>query len=307
MGILSKAWKGLKNIFSGVGNFFKSAFSSKNIWKTVAVGAGVYFGGAALGYWDSPVVKSINGAWKDTALGSDGTLGKWLGVDSATKSTDRLREANAADAILPQTPSAPRGSAFVDSSTPIGQSSPVSVQAPAYVSSAARDAAESTGIVGQAMDKVGKGLDEVGKGWDYLAESRLGKGVGKVASLADAHPMAASMALSAISDMTADDPESSYDIARNTAQGKADATRANFEVGRTPNSPNYNGQGLVAAGMGGSSAMAMNTANVADVQTPMSDKEAKRMREKKFLEDKDKETRRRSRFGYVPRNQPTYA
>jgi hypothetical protein len=304
MGILSKAWKGLKNIFSGVGNFFKSAFSSKNIWKTVAVGAGVYFGGAALGYWDSPVVKSINGAWKDTALGSDGTLGKWLGVDSTTKSTDRLREANAADAILPQTPSAPRGSAFVDSSTPIGQSSPVSVQAPAYVSSAARDAAESTGIVGQAMDKVGEGLNEVGKGWDYLAESRLGKGVGKVASLADAHPMAASMALSAISDMTADDPQH-VETGYEKEAGILQARKENFEVGRTPNSPK---QGLVAAGMGGSSAMAMNTANVADVQTPMSDEEAKRMREKKFLRDEDEEEkRRRSRFGYVPRNQPAYA
>ncbi len=297
MGILSKAWKGLKNIFSGVGNFFKSAFSSKNIWKTVAVGAGVYFGGAALGYWDSPVVKSINGAWKDTALGSEGTLGQWLGVDSATKSTDRLREANAADAILPQTPSAPRGSAFVDSSTPIGQSSPVSVQAPAYVSSAARDAAESTGIVGQAMDKVGEG-------WDYLAESRLGKGVGKVADLADKHPMAASIALKAVSGMTADDPQR-VETGYEKEAGILQARKENFEVGRTPNSPK---QGLVAAGMGGSSAMAMNTANVADVQTPMPDAEAKRMREKKFLRDEDEEVmRRRSRFGYVPRNQPAYA
>jgi hypothetical protein len=296
MGILSKAWKGLKNIFSGVGNFFKSAFSSKNIWKTVAVGAGVYFGGAALGYWDSPVVKSINGAWKDTALGSEGTLGQWLGVDSATKSTDRLREANAADAMLPQTPSAPRGSAFVDSSTPIGQSSPVSVQAPAYVSSAARDAAESTGIVGQAMDKVGEGVD-------YVANSRLGKGVGYVADLAGKHPMAASIALKAVAGMTADDPER-VETGYEKEAGILQARKENFEVGRTPNSPK---QGLVAAGMGGSSAMAMNTANVADVQTPMSDEEAKRVREKKFLEDKDKETRRRSRFGYVPRNQPAYA
>lgn len=290
MGLLSKVWKGFKNIFSGVGNFFKSAFSSKNIWKTVAVGAGVYFGGAALGYWDSPILKSINGKWADSALGSKGTLGKWLGVDSATKSTERLREANAADSMLPQTPSAPRGSAFVDSSTPIGQSSPVSVQAPAYVSSAAKDAAESTGIVGQAMDKVGEG-------WDYLAGTKAGKGVAYLAKKADEHPFAASMAFKAVSGMTADEPyrpETGYEKEAGVLLARNE-NKKNFEVGT---SPAQRERGLVGGGMiaGDASAQSLHY-NRRQVNAPITPEEAARRREEELLkQEKDK---RYSQFAYT--------
>jgi len=92
MGFFSNIGKGFKNLFSGIGRFFKSAFSGKNILKTVAVVAGVYFGGAALGYWDSGMMGRYNGAWKDSALGSEGTLGKWLGRDAKSLAEENLLE-----------------------------------------------------------------------------------------------------------------------------------------------------------------------------------------------------------------------
>ena len=80
MGFFGKLWKGTKNIFSGIGNFVKSAVSGKNWWKTAIVGATAYFGGAALGYWNSPVVSSINGAWAgDIQDGTDTRKGGWFG------------------------------------------------------------------------------------------------------------------------------------------------------------------------------------------------------------------------------------
>jgi len=92
MGFLSNIGKGFKNLFSGIGRFFKSAFSGKNILKSVAVIAGVYFGGAALGYWDSGMMGRYNGAWKDSALGSEGSLGKWLGRDAKSLAEKKLLE-----------------------------------------------------------------------------------------------------------------------------------------------------------------------------------------------------------------------
>jgi len=92
MGFFSNIGKGFKNLFSGIGRFFKSAFSGKNILKSVAVIAGVYFGGAALGYWDSGMMGRYNGAWKNSALGSEGTLGKWLGRDAKSLAEKKLLE-----------------------------------------------------------------------------------------------------------------------------------------------------------------------------------------------------------------------
>jgi len=91
MGFFGKVWGGIKNIFSGIGkaftgvvNFVKSAFSGKNIWKTLAIGSAAYFGGAALGYWDSKVLTNINGAWSDNkVMGSKG----WLGDKVLSKAT----------------------------------------------------------------------------------------------------------------------------------------------------------------------------------------------------------------------------
>jgi hypothetical protein len=79
MGFFGKLWKGVKNIFSGIGNFVKSAVSGKNWWKTAIVGATAYFGGAALGYWKSPVVSSINGAWAGDIQDGGGRKGGWFG------------------------------------------------------------------------------------------------------------------------------------------------------------------------------------------------------------------------------------
>jgi len=99
MGFFGKVWKGVKNIFSGIGNFVKSAFSGKNWWKTALVGATAYFGGAALGYWNPAGTSSIFGKfsggegqsgsgvgkWFGDTFGSDGSLGKYLGVDTASQ------------------------------------------------------------------------------------------------------------------------------------------------------------------------------------------------------------------------------
>ncbi len=270
MGLLSKVWKGFKNIFSGVGNFFKSAFSSKNIWKTVAVGAGVYFGGAALGYWDSPILKSINGKWADSALGSKGTLGKWLGVDSATKRT---------------TPLTPRQKVLAS-----GELQDYQGAGAASVSSSAADAVKSKGLLTQ-------GLDKAEEGWDYLAGTKAGKGVAYLAKKADEHPFAASMAFKAVSDMTADEPyrpETGYEkeagvlLARNENKG-------NFEVGTTPAQRE---RGLVGGGMiaGDASAQSLHY-NRRQVNAPITSEEAARRREEELLkQEKDK---RYSQFAYT--------
>ena len=102
MGFFGKLWKGVKNIFSGIGNFIKSAFSGKNWWKTAIVGATAYFGGAALGYWNPVGTSSIYGKfsggegqygdgvgkWFGDTFGSSGGLGESLGT--ANKVTNPL-------------------------------------------------------------------------------------------------------------------------------------------------------------------------------------------------------------------------
>ena len=79
MGFFGKVWKGVKNIFSGIGNFVKSAFSGKNWWKTALVGASAYFGAAALGYWNPAGTDSIFGKFKGGEGQSGDGIGKWLG------------------------------------------------------------------------------------------------------------------------------------------------------------------------------------------------------------------------------------
>jgi hypothetical protein len=79
MGFFGKLWKGTKNIFSGIGNFVKSAFSGKNWWKTALVGATAYFGGAALGYWNPAGTGSIYGKFSGGDGQSGGGVGKWFG------------------------------------------------------------------------------------------------------------------------------------------------------------------------------------------------------------------------------------
>jgi hypothetical protein len=108
MGFFGKLWKGVKNIFSGIGNFVKSAFSGKNWWKTALVGASAYFGGAALGYWNPAGTSSIYGKfsggegqsgdgvgkWFGDTFGSEGSLGSALGTklpDDQKSAVDRAR------------------------------------------------------------------------------------------------------------------------------------------------------------------------------------------------------------------------
>jgi hypothetical protein len=79
MGFFGKLWKGVKNIFSGIGNFVKSAFSGKNWWKTAIVGASAYFGAAALGYWNPAGTDSIFGKFQGGKGQSGDGMGKWLG------------------------------------------------------------------------------------------------------------------------------------------------------------------------------------------------------------------------------------
>ena len=86
MGFFGKLWKGVKNIFSGIGNFVKSAFSGKNWWKTALVGATAYFGGAALGYWNPAGTSSIYGKFSGAPVTSGdldapaSSKGGWFGA-----------------------------------------------------------------------------------------------------------------------------------------------------------------------------------------------------------------------------------
>jgi len=60
MGFFSGLKKAIKGIFKGIKKIFKKIVSSK-IGKILLVAATVYFGGAALGYWNSPF-QAINGS-----------------------------------------------------------------------------------------------------------------------------------------------------------------------------------------------------------------------------------------------------
>jgi len=250
MGFFSKLWDNTKNVFSGVGKFFKSAFSGKNIWKTVAVGATLAFGGAALGYWDSPVLKSINGAWsgKDgaggimgKALGSEGWLGKKLGTDTIsamqkelgtldadiaedvangvkTQSVDELM--NESNAILNTTPSIDAGSTTI--------SPDFAYQGGGLIQDAQKAAKVAETVKDPSM------VEEV---WDYAANTPIGKGVEKVSNFADKHPTAASAGLSAIASMMADDPEA----ASTTYAKNKEYDRSNFGVGDSPSTVGQGG------------------------------------------------------------------
>jgi hypothetical protein len=156
MGFFGKVWGGVKNIFSGIGkaftgvvNFVKSAFSGKNIWKTLAIGSAAYFGGAALGYWDSKVLTNINGAWADNKVA--GTNG-WLG--------DKVRDVSKV------------GSDVFDSLT--GDSAETA-------GDAVEGAAEEGGLISGA-------IDAGGDAWNAVADSSFGQKVGDLVDWGEEHP-----------------------------------------------------------------------------------------------------------------------
>jgi len=156
MGFFGKVWGGFKNIFSGIGkafkgaiNFVKSAFSGKHIWKTLAVASAAYFGGAALGYWDSKVLTNINGAWADNKVA--GTNG-WLG--------DKVRDVSKV------------GSDIFDSLT--GESAETA-------SDAVDGAEEGGGLISGA-------IDAGGSAWDAVADSSFGQKVGDLVDWGEKHP-----------------------------------------------------------------------------------------------------------------------
>jgi len=156
MGFFGKVWGGIKNIFSGIGkafkgavNFVKSAFSGKNIWKTLAVASAAYFGGAALGYWDSKVLTNINGAWADNKVA--GTNG-WLG--------DKVKDISKV------------GSDVFDSLA--GESAETA-------SEAVEGAAEEGGIISGA-------IDAGGDAWNAVADSSFGQKVGDLVDWGEEHP-----------------------------------------------------------------------------------------------------------------------
>lgn len=265
MGILSKAWSGLKNIFSGIGNFFKSALSSKNIWKTIAVGAGVYFGGAALGYWDSGVMKSINGKWADTAMGSEGTLGKWLGVDSATKAKAAAKAAEASKMVNTPMSGAQKAdlNEVVDTKEfgvrkePKGMfASPVKDTAGAIQSYELPDSlrGEEQGLLSSV--------------WDSAANTAVGRGIGKVADMADRHPTAAAMGLSAVAGAMKRDPA---EVAAEANIADREWVRNNFEVGTSANQK---------GGIG-----VLSPYSKEEVNAPMTAKEREDLNRKKQLEE----------------------
>jgi len=174
MGFFGKVWGGVKNIFSGIGkvftgvvNFVKSAFSSKNIWKTLAIGSAVYFGGAALGYWDSKVLTNINGAWADNKVA--GTNG-WLG--------DKVKDVSKV------------GSDVFDTLT--GESAETA-------SDAVEGAAEEGGLISGAVDTLGDA-------WDSAADSAVGKKVGKLVDWGEDHPNMGAALLKGVGAMVAPDP-----------------------------------------------------------------------------------------------------
>jgi len=257
MGFFGKLWKGVKNIFSGIGNFVKSAVSGKNWWKTALVGATAYFGGAALGYWNSPVVSSINGAWAGD-MSSDGSRkGGWFGEMFGAKSGDfsdqvyskHLKDTDQYDAEnykdsagnyddlppvpmggtpkdLPPTPTA---SPRVNNVTPAPKATPESL------TTTTNPLTKGAGLLGGAVDSVMDGAE-------YAGAKTTGM-LGAVWDDLGKHDRLAAVGLSALGGAFEDKQQDAYETAQGTLQAKQDMNK----IGGVPKGSRFGAKATASA------------------------------------------------------------
>lgn len=155
-----------KNIFSGVKRVFKSITGS-TLGRALLIGATIYLGGAALGYWNSPFT-SINGALAGTqsaaaaaegAAGATGSSGaaETFGIGDAVAAPSAQALPAAADAIPAAVPTAPGVAAETASAIPGTVASPGGGLS---LNLATAPAAQSPGMIARAANWF-KGLKEL--------------------------------------------------------------------------------------------------------------------------------------------------
>jgi len=301
MGFFSKIWDGIKDVVSGVGNFIKSAFSGKNIWKTIGVVGAAYFGGAALGYWESPILKSINGVWSGangaggmigSALGSEGWLGKALGQDAVSRMTkaggdlldaDMIKdgtlmadgtmkgmEAGGVEALLGEADKSLRsGGGLINAGqTGISPDFYGDLPDPSAVSAVQSGGSKvlMDGTTEVASDLAAQEPTFLEEAWDYGASTPVGQAIGGVVGtaekFAEKSPLGASIALSAVSGAMKDDPATA---AAEAKRADREYVRNNFQVGETPSQR----MARVRAFNSSPSAKIMNKEKLANVGVPI--------------------------------------
>jgi hypothetical protein len=279
MGFFGKLWKGVKNIFSGIGNFVKSAVSGKNWWKTALVGATAYFGGAALGYWNSPVVSSINGAWAGDIQDGGGRKGGWFGemfganrdeygdqvYSKHLKDTDQYDPENYKDAQgnYDDLPPVPSGEGLLEYNpdnykgtngkfddmppVPSGGGTPANNSVRGAVAPKARvSAANNLTTAGESIVKTGVGRPSPAPKTTVEADGLLasaGKGLRDVSDWTAKHDNLSAVGLSALGGAFEDKQQDAYETAKGTLQGKQEMNR----VGSVPKGSRFGSRATASA------------------------------------------------------------
>lgn len=300
---VKSVFKGAKKVFKKVTKVIKKVTSSK-IFKVVAIGAALYFGGAALGYWKSPVLKSINGKWKESALGSEGSLGKWLGTAADTSKTTSMRYPSTSDPLSLEKPPT------IDQTSPqLGNALPKSDAIRGAAPNGYAPTPEPMQIpIERVTDNDVSGAFEKVQPKQGLLEgavSKVGDWVGGAFQAAKDNPMATSIGLQAIQGLTATPVETTYEATKGKLLAEQEYKEP-FEVGDTPeweagaiyrgmyNKGNTPNDGVLARAMaadGTPSARVMSKSGLAQVQAPITRAEAFRQAEEAKLQAQVKATR----------------
>jgi hypothetical protein len=82
MKVVKGIGKAVKGIFKGITKTFK-AITSSSLGKALLIGATIYLGGAAMGYWNSPF-QSINGAFLSPAAAEAGVATATQAAEAGT-------------------------------------------------------------------------------------------------------------------------------------------------------------------------------------------------------------------------------
>lgn len=214
---MSKVVKGVARGIRGIGRGLKKGFKkivSSKLGKAVLIAVAIYFGGAALGAWNS-AVPAVNGAW--TAAGSQAAQTAAVGGATSSAAT-----AAGGSALAPGAGVLASGNGGLALAAPTaGQTIASSVIPEALggaTSTAAATAAPAVASAAPLMAPGGVGSAAEGVQRPGILERLVGGAktvLGKTAGYADAHPYATAMmvnaAASALSPDEMDLQERAYD------------------------------------------------------------------------------------------------
>jgi hypothetical protein len=243
MGFWDNVGSGFKNIFSGVKNVVKSAFSPKNWWKTLIIGTSIVLGGAALGYWDTGF-KQLDGAfkggksdsnWFSSALGSEGWLGKNLGRDTASQVSEYTRRNADGTAVYPEDLKSARENFYTQPESDAYKTGIDGVVDPSLTEAAVKyDLANNDRNIFDSLARgASRASTEMGDVWDAGANTRLGSSIGQgfdsVAKKADKNPTLGLIAAQGVVGAMDDPVQDQVDL-KTALRAEDEKTRNAFEV-----------------------------------------------------------------------------